>query len=302
MARFAAVPADDMPGAEVDVTPALVRALLTEQCPDLAALGLEPLAFGWDNVSCRLGGELVVRLPRRAMAAPLVEHEQRWLPTVVDRLPLPIPSPRVAGRPGAGYPWAWSVVPYLPGDPAALAPPQDPRGAAEALGGFVAALHAAPAAGLPANPYRGGPLVDRDLAVRERLERLHDVVDVAAVAERWEAALAAPVHAGAPVFLHGDLHPANLLVADGRLSAVIDFGDLTAGDPATDLAAAWMLFDAADRGVFRSAAGDHDDATWARARGWALNHALACLASSADNPVMHAVGERTLARVLADRG
>ena len=289
-----------MPAAEVDVTPALVRALLTEQCPDLAASGLEPLAFGWDNVSYRLGDDLLVRLPRRALAAPLVEHEQRWLPTIVDRVPLPIPAPVVAGRPGAGYPWAWSVVPYLPGEPAAVTPPRDPGAAAEALGRFVAALHAAPAVGLPHNPYRGGPLADRDEAVRSRLAQLHDVVDVAAVEARWEAALAAPVHDGPPVFLHGDLHPANLLVTDGRLSAVIDFGDLTAGDPATDLAAGWMLFGEDARPAFRAAVGDPDADTWDRARGWALNHAVACLASSADNARMHAVGEATLAHVLAD--
>ena len=289
-----------MPAADVDVTPALVRALLAEQCPDLADLGLEPLGFGWDNVSYRLGDALLVRLPRRALAAPLVEHEQRWLPTVADRLPLPVPVPVVAGRPGVGYPWAWSVVPYLAGAPAAIAPPRDPDSAAVALGRFVAALHGAPADGLPANPYRGGPLADRDEAVRERLARLADDVDAPAVVARWEQALGAPVHDGPPVFLHGDLHPANLLVAEGRLSAVIDFGDLTAGDPATDLAAGWMLLDERRRRAFRSAAGDPDDATWDRARGWALTHALACLATSADNAVMHGVGARTLANVLAD--
>ncbi|MFN8041226.1 MAG: aminoglycoside phosphotransferase family protein [Acidimicrobiales bacterium] len=294
------MPAAEMPAAEVEITPALVRALLTEQCPDLAVLGLEPLAFGWDNVSYRLGDELVVRLPRRALAARLVEHEQRWLPTVADRVPLPVPAPVVAGRPGSGYPWAWSVVPYLPGHPAAIAPPPDPGAAAVALGRFVTALHRCPADGLPANPYRGGLLADRDEAVRDRLARLADDVDAPAVVARWEQALGAPVHVGPPVFLHGDLHPANLLVAEGRLSAVIDFGDLTAGDPATDLAAGWMLFDERTRGAFRGAAGDPDDATWDRARGWALNHALACLATSADNPVMHGVGERTLANVLAD--
>lgn len=282
------------------MTTPLVRALLADQRPDLADRPLRALASGWDNVSYRLGDDLVVRLPRRALAAPLVEHEQRWLPLVAPELPLAVPAPVHLGRPAAGYPWAWSVVPWLPGAPAALVPPADPVAAADALGGFVHALHGCPADGLPPNPYRGGPLVERDEALRSRVVALGDAVDAVAVLARWEAALAAPAWSGPPVFLHGDLHPANLLVDGGQVVAVLDFGDLTGGDPATDLAAGWMLFDPAPRERFRHATGGPDDATWSRARGWALNHAVACLASSADDPVIASVGARTLAAVLGD--
>ncbi len=282
------------------MTTPLVRALLADQRPDLADRPLRALASGWDNVSYRLGDDLVVRLPRRALAAPLVEHEQRWLPLVAPELPLAVPAPVHLGRPAAGYPWAWSVVPWLPGAPAALVPPADPVAAADALGGFVHALHGCPADGLPPNPYRGGPLAERDEALRSRVVALGDAVDAVAVLARWEAALAAPAWSGPPVFLHGDLHPANLLVDGGQVVAVLDFGDLTGGDPATDLAAGWMLFDPVPRERFRRAAGGPDDATWSRARGWALNHAVACLAASADDPVIASVGARTLAAVLDD--
>ena len=125
-------------------------------------------------------------------------------------------------------------------------------------------------------------------------------IDGPAVVALWERLVRAPAWSGPPVWLHGDLHPANVLVDRGRVSAVIDFGDITAGDPATDLSIAWMLLTREARAGLRSSAGDVDDATWARARGWALALAVAILSSSADNPVMHGVGRRTLEAVLRD--
>jgi aminoglycoside phosphotransferase (APT) family kinase protein len=293
-----------MPAAEVDVSLGLVRRLIADQHPDLAGLPVVLLANGWDNVICRLGDDLAVRLPRRAAAAELVRHEQRWLPGLAARLPLPVPAPVRAGEPALGYPWHWSIVPFLPGRPAAVSPPADPDEAAASIGGFLGALHQPAPAGAPANPFRGGPLADRDDAFRARLARLGPLADQAAAGRVWTAALAAASWDGPPLWLHGDLHPANILVTGGRISGVIDFGDITAGDPATDLSVAWALLPAGAHVAFRAAyqaAGGPGvtDAAWARARGWAAGLAVAILASSADNPAMRSLARRTLTAALA---
>jgi aminoglycoside phosphotransferase (APT) family kinase protein len=291
------------PAAEVDIDAALVRVLLVEQHPDLAHLPLEVVASGWDNALVRLGDELVVRLPRRAAGAALVDHEHRWLPELASMLPLPVPAPVRTGRPGAGYPWAWSVCRWVPGVIAAADPPLDPLRLARDLGAFLAALHVPAPPGAPHNPYRGIPLADRAERFEEHLALVAPTVDASALRACWAEAVAAPSWGRPPVWVHGDLHPANLIVRDGVLAAVIDFGDLTAGDPATDLAVAWMVLPPAARPALRAAAGGAtavDDATWTRARGWALALALAYLAGAADEPVITRIGRHTLAAVLAD--
>jgi aminoglycoside phosphotransferase (APT) family kinase protein len=293
-----------MPAAELEVSQDLVRRLLAAQHPDLAGLPVEPLANGWDNTLFRLGSGLAVRLPRRTLGASILVNEQRWLPVLAPRLPLPVPVPVRIGVPGEGYPWPWSVVEFLPGTPASDGVPFDPRLAAEDLGGFFGALHVVAPADAPANPVRGVPLASRAAKFAENLSALAGEVDRDAVFPAWEAALAAPVWSGAPVWMHGDPHPANILVRDGRVSGVLDFGDITAGDPASDLSLAWMLLPASYHGMFRAAYasvghGSISDDTWARGRGWALYLAIVFLAWSADNPRLHAIGQRTLAAVLA---
>lgn len=296
-----------MPAAEVDVSPDLVRRLLAAQHPDLARLPVEVMAHGWDNVMCRVGEELVARLPRREAAVTCLVHEQRWLPVLGPRLPLPVPAPVRAGRPGLGYPWPWSIVPFLPGRTASRNPPAGPRDAAEDLGRFLGALHAPAPPDAPANPFRGIPLAERGTIDAGNLEALGDRVDRAAATCVWEAALAAPRWDGPPLWIHGDLHPANILVHDGRLSGVIDFGDVTGGDPATDLAIAWMLLPADCHDAFCDAYGGAGgpaaaDGLWTRARGWALAMSLMCLAHSADNPEIAGIGARTLAAALRYAG
>ena len=298
--------ANPMPAAEVEITTDLVRRLLRAQHPDLAGLPVEPLANGWDNTLFRLGDGLVVRLPRRTLGANILVNEQRWLPVLAPRLPLPVPVPvRVGGpAPDEGYPWPWSVVEFLPGRAASSGAPFDPAVAAADLGGFFGALHAAAPSDAPANPFRGVPLASRAAGFAENLATLDGQVDRAAVLAGWAAALAVPPWSGAPVWLHGDPHPANILIKDGRVSGVIDFGDITAGDPASDLSLAWMLLPAASHDAFRAAyaAAGHgviSAATWARGQGWALNLAIVFLAWSADNPQLCQVGQRTLAAVLA---
>ena len=302
-----------MPAADVEVSADLVRRLLADQHPDLARLPVAFLANGWDNELYRIGEELLARLPRRALGAQIITNEQRWLPGLAPRLPLPIPYPERTGVPGCGYPYPWSVVPYLPGVPAAQASAFDPAGAAAAVGGFLGALHVPAPADAPANPSRGVPLAERADTFAANLTLLtgyagQDQPDRDAVQRVWDAALAAPGYDGPPVWLHGDLHPANILVNDGQVSGVIDFGDITAGDPAGDLSVAWMLLppDRHDSfwSAYQAAGGTGSrpgDALRARARGWALNFAIVFLAHSEDNPVLQETGCRTLRTVLADQ-
>jgi aminoglycoside phosphotransferase (APT) family kinase protein len=287
----------NMPEAEVNIDSSLVRALLQEQRPELADLPLVELANGWDNVVFRLGSDLTVRIPRRLAAIELIENEQRWLPILAERLPLPIPTPLWSGRPGCNYPWKWSVCPWLPGETAAVTPPTDVLDAARSLGEFLAALHVVAPADAPVNPFRGIPLEQRTDRVHSAVESLGEIIDGPSVVALWAQLVSAHASTTA-VWIHGDLHPANILVNEGKLSGVIDFGDITSGDRATDLAVAWMLFPAEARPVFREAAGALDAATWARSRAWAMALSLAYLVGSADNPMMHGIGMRTLIAAL----
>lgn len=224
---------------DVDIDEALVRALLHEQHPDLAGLGLREVAGGWDNRMWRLGEELAVRLPRTPRAPSLLRAEQRWLPVLAPSLPLPVPSPVRVGEPSARFPKTWTVARWVDGEPADHAPISSPQ-AAGTLAGFLRALHRKAPGEAPASPTLE--------ALGHDFDGWFPVVafsDVAADVRRtWEQAVAAHAWAGAPVWIHGDLHPANVVVSDGTLSGVIDFGEMCAGDPATDLAAAWLLLPA----------------------------------------------------------
>jgi aminoglycoside phosphotransferase (APT) family kinase protein len=295
---------EGLPPAEIDIDAPLVRALLEAQHPDLASLPLVDVGSGWDNRLYRLGPDLAVRLPRRALAAPLIEQEQRWLPELAPRLPLPVPLPIRVGRPGCGYPWSWSVVGWRSGETANISAPIDPMTAAADLGGFLSALHRPAPADAPLNPFRGIPLTNRDDLVRTHVRELDGSFDRARVLGVWSRLVQTPQWTGPPLWNHGDLHPGNLLVSKGRLVAVIDFGDLCAGDPATDLSVAWMLLPAAARSLFRASArrcdDPIDDATWERARGWALALALAFLARSRDNEATARISRETIDAVLDD--
>ena len=292
-----------MTGVSIDA--ALVRSLLTAQHPDLAHLPLTEVGGGWDNRLFRLGDDLAVRLPCRVQSAPLVEHEQRWLPMLSPRLPLPIPVPLRAGRPDPAFPWPWSVVPWFDGESLLSVPVGDEAAAAHSLASFLRALHRPAPEGAPANPWRGVPLPARTPILHGHLERLGAAVDRASILRTWNAVLTAPPWPGLAVWIHGDFHPGNIVGRNGRVSAVVDFGDVTAGDPATDLSLAWML-PATFRSAFRQAVavnlGDLDRAGWIRARGWALALGVAYQAGSQPGDPLIPLGRATIDAVQAEAG
>jgi aminoglycoside phosphotransferase (APT) family kinase protein len=280
------------PDADLEVTADLVRALLADQAPHLAMLEVAPVLRGWDNAVFRLGESYAARLPVRAAAAPLVVHEQRWLPVVAAHLDVPVPLPVVNGVAGQGYPWSWSVVPWLGGATVASVPVAARADVAADLGAALARLHRPAPAEAPPNAFRGIPLAQREAVDHGRLTLLGATEpDVAAVlAAALEDGLSAPPCRGAALWLHGDPHPLNLLTDGRRLSGLIDFGDICSGDPASDLATAWLSFDEDGRQRFRQAyagSGQLDDALWQRGRGWAAALAVAFLTSGGPDGTLH---------------
>ncbi|AWS45708.1 aminoglycoside phosphotransferase family protein [Streptosporangium sp. 'caverna'] len=264
----------------IEITAELVRDLLRDQHPDLADRPVRLGARGWDNQLWRLGDDLAVRLPWATESADaLLRKEHTWLPALAPRLPLPVPVPQRLGEPSARFPRPWIVTTWVPGEPADRAPVTRAAEAADALAAFLTALHQpAPEEVDTAGRGRGGPLAGSSKWVAQQLASATElglVPDPDAVRAVWEDAAAAPDWAGPALWLHGDLHPANILTADGTICGVIDFGDLFAGDPAVDLAAAWTLLPdgGADRfhDVYQPTP---DTATLRRARGWAVIRAL----------------------------
>lgn len=282
------------------ITADLVRRLLAEQAPQWAGLPVEPVPVdGWDNRTYRLGEALSVRLPSHRRYAAAVAKEDRWLPVLAPQLPLPVPEPVFAGQPSAAFPMPWSVRRWLPGEPASSATVADPVALAERLAGFLRALWGVDPAGGPAagehSFYRGCSPEHYDDETRRCIGRLAGRVDAAAASAVWDAALASS-WAAPPVWFHGDVAVGNLLVDDGRLAAVIDFGTSGVGDPACDVVIAWTFLTSRARTAFAEAV-HLDPGTWARARGWALWKALIGVT---DDPATSALPLRVIGEVLAD--
>lgn len=290
---------------ERDVDAPLARRLLIAQFPQWADLPLVRVASdGTDNAIYRLGDDMAMRMPRYPSAAAQATKESHWLPRLAPHLPLDVPLPLGLGEPDDVYPWPWSVVRWLPGEPASLVE-VDALDAALRLARFVGAVQAVDAAGGPEpgehNFGRGAGLATRDGWVRDALAQLDGMIDVAAARDAWEQALAAPAWERPPVWLHGDLHDGNMLAASGRLTAVIDFGCLGVGDPACDVMPAWTFLPADARPAFRAELGV-DEATWERGRGWALSVGLIALPYYRDtNPPLAESARRWIDEVLADR-
>jgi aminoglycoside phosphotransferase (APT) family kinase protein len=294
----------DVPATNVAITVALVRQLLAAQFPQWADLSITPaVPQGWDNRTFRLGAEMSVRLPSATGYTPQVEKEHRWLPILAPRLPLPIPVPLARGVPSQGYPFPWSVYRWLEGDAASTERISDMSEFAVTLASFLTALQRIdPTDGPPPGPhcfFRGAPLAVYDSDTRNALALLAGMIDTDAAAEVWETALRSTWH-GPPVWFHGDVAAGNLLVKNGQLSAVIDFGCSGVGDPACDLTIAWTLLSGESREAFFAAL-PLDEATWARGRGWALWKALITLAEYVNtNPAKAQEAGRVLDEVLAD--
>ncbi len=289
--------ASSTPPAEVDIDVDLIRDLLVHQHPDLAELSLSIQECGWDNVMVRLGEDLALRLPRRAAANPLVLKEQRWLHQIAPRLPLPIPVPVRTGVPQQNYPFHWSVLPWLPGSAADLAQPAPSEAAA--LAGFLQALHMPAPDDAPKNPSRDCPLSDK----REDIEaRMADLAKQgrplpSVVIDLWNEALSTAVDLPT-TWISGDLHARNILVHEGKLSAFIDWGDMCTGDPATDLASAWALFDDHEARTNVLNAYGASQATISRAKGWAIFFGVLLLHTGLNDTPRHAaMGEAVLRRL-----
>ena len=271
---------------EVSIDAPLVRRLVRAQFPRWSDLPVEPVEVGgWDNRTFHLGEHMTVRLPSAEGYVAQVEKEHRWLPALAPHLPLPIPVPLAKGVPAEGYPFPWSVYRWIEGETATVGRIGDPVEFATTLAEFLVALQRIdPTGGPPPGPhnfFRGGSLKVYDAEVRRALAALDGEIDTRAAREVWNSALDAAWQ-GPPVWFHGDVAWGNLLVEEGRLSAVIDFGTSGVGDPSCDLAISWTLLGGESREAFRAML-QPDEATWARGRGWTLWKALITLAG-APNP------------------
>ena len=288
---------------EVDLDADIVRALLTQQRAELADLPLRRVAStGTVNALFRLGDELVVRLPLVEEWSADIDHEWQWLPWLSDRITsLRLPEPVFKGRPNARYPFAWSIYRWIEGAPYDEKLVDDEAAAARALARFVLELRSIPVEeGTP--PGGRDPLLELDEETREAIRDADGAIDAGAAMTVWEGSLAAPVWAGEPVWIHTDLLRPNLLVHDGRLEAVIDFGGVGVGDPASDLTAAWATFGPIGRRAYRDAL-QPDHGTWARGRGIALHQAAMIIPYYAEtNPGFVELARRTVGRILDDAG
>jgi aminoglycoside phosphotransferase (APT) family kinase protein len=294
-----------MPGVhKAGITVELAARLVAAQFPQWAGLPVRAVAAdGWDNSTFRLGQDMLVRLPSDDAYVLQVAKEQRWLPVLAPLLPLPIPVPLAQGAPGLGFGRPWSVYRWLDGETAEAAPPDDLERFAADLARFLVALQRIDPAGGPLagehSFHRGGSLTVYDGQVRQALADLHGVIDTESAGQVWRAALDA-ASAGSRVWVHGDVAIGNLLVRDGRLSGVIDFGCCAVGDPACDTVIAWTLFTGPSRERFRAGL-RLDEATWARGRGWALWKAMIVLAGALHDDPQDAIATgRVIEEILAD--
>ncbi|MFE2377526.1 aminoglycoside phosphotransferase family protein [Streptomyces sp. NPDC059398] len=263
-----------MTDTEIEITADLVRDLLQEQHPDLAGLAIREVAGGWGNQMWRLGDELAVRMQRMDPTPQLQFKERRWLPVLAPRLPLPVPTPVRSGEPSKRFPKHWTVMTWVPGEPLDHSSISRGTHAADTLAGFLRALHVQAPAEAPAATDRG----THPRNCTDGFESFFQAAvpgDIAAdVRAVWDDAVTADAWEGPPVWVHGDLHPANVVVSHGTLSGIVDFGDLSAGDPAWDLAAAWVLLPAGTASRFFDTYAHADQAAIRRARGLAAMKSL----------------------------
>jgi len=293
-----------MPDTKFNITQPLVSELIATQFPQWAHLPIKPVArSGWDNKTFHLGTDLSIRLPSAQAYIEQVAKEQTWLPKLAPHLPLPIPTPIAMGTPSQTYPYHWSIYKWLEGENPTHQNISNPAQFATELAQFLNQLQQIDATQGPPpgthNFYRGGPLTIYDTETRNALRALHGQIDVHTATDVWETALNA-IYQGTPVWLHGDVSAGNLLVQNGQLSAVIDFGCSAVGDPACDLTIAYTFLSGKSREAFRNPL-HANEAMWARARGWALWKALITLAQHTNGPTIDPTETQNIIHdVLAD--
>lgn len=285
-----------MHDGELEIEEALVRRLIAAQFPDWAELSLRPVEpRGTVNAIFRLGEGLSVRLPRLDGPTSPASRQLDWLPKLAPLLPVAVPVPVAQGHPSDDYPWFWEIHTWVEGETVPV-DSVDAIRAARDLAALVRAMWGLDPAGAPVG--RGVPLTERDPGFRSWLERFQGDP---AVEREWERALAAPPWERRPVWHHGDLDARNWLVRDRRICGVIDWESMGVGDPACDVMVAWKLHSADARDAFREALRP-DEATWERARGWALSQAVAILAyyTPETNPTLLREAEQWLGLILSE--
>lgn len=268
---------------EVPIDDRVVRSLLAGQFPGLAELPLERFpSRGTENAVFRLGSDLAVRLPLHEDAVSGLVKEIRWLPSLRPLLHLEVPEVRATGAPAHDYPFPWAIVRWLDGADAMSVPIDSLDEAAETLARFCGDLWSVDPGDVPSPDtpgfVRGRHLAYRDESFRVAIRQCDDLVDAPALTRIWDEALAAPPWPGPARWVHTDLIPPNLLVRDGRLAGVLDFGGVATGDPAWDLTPAWFVLDDGSRRRYRALLeGSVDEAAWTRARGAVASQSVIAL-------------------------
>jgi aminoglycoside phosphotransferase (APT) family kinase protein len=289
--------APSTPAAEIEIDDALIREILGDQQPHLAHETIQIMEAGWDNVMARIGDDLAIRLPRRALAEPLLINEQKWLPFLAPQLPIAIPVPLYCGTPTPAYPFVWSLLKWLPGQAADLAPPASDQ--AKALSHFLTKLHTLPVPdGAPENAVRDCALSAKGDDIAARMRALSDEPLVNdAIKAAWLTAIAQPA-ALKSCWVAGDIHARNVLVSNGKISAFIDWGDMCIGDPASDLASIWALFADPEARVTVIREYSMSDDLVIRALGWAIFYGVLLTETGRkDTPRHYKMGRDTLARI-----
>ena len=290
---------------EFTIDLSLVQDLLASQFPQWSTLPLKKVkSAGTSNAMYRLGDNMVVRLPRTPGAVLQAGKEQTWLPKLTPHLPLATPVLLAKGNPTTAYPRHWSIYQWIQGETATSTSFTDPHQATKDIAQFIKSLRQIDTMGAPHpgdhNFHRGVPLITRDQETRDAIVTLSELFDARAMTAVWESALEAAKWQEAPLWVHGDLQPANLLTYNGRLCAVLDFGGLAVGDPACDLQVAWNLFSHEARNTFRDVILADDD-SWTRGRGWALSVSVIALPYYQEtNPILAGIARRTITEILTE--
>jgi aminoglycoside phosphotransferase (APT) family kinase protein len=289
---------------QLTVTADTVRSLLSAQFPQWRRLAVRSVSSqGTVNALFRLGDELVARFPLQpgdvAATRHWLEKEAQAARELFGRTRFCTPEPAALGEPGPGYPLPWSVQTWLPGNTATDDDPGQSAGFASDLAEFIGGVRAIDTAGRVFSGHgRGGDLHSHDAWMQTCFERSAELLDVPALRRLWSELRELPRRAP-DTMAHGDLIPGNILVRGGRLSGVIDVGGLKPADPALDLVSAWHLLEPGPRQVLRTDLGC-DDLDWERGRAWAFEQAMGLVwYYRLSNPVISAMGRRTLERILA---